>query len=265
MSISSLTAEATRLIAVFQDKEADIDAALVAAVAAVSSQTKTINVDSIGGLDTNAGTYGAPVKTLDKANTLLQTGGMNFLILAKDGEYDLDTITALNNAVIGIDGSWSPAGRVVGEQSKAIINQGAIWDTESSTDFACGYKGFGIALTMYNVDFHSAEHTDVDRDWGFYNSGIINNTHLPMNLSVVWSDITINDAELAHVIAPAAIALKSCEITIATVGSLLILIEEATCQISTANLIINDALTLPDIVDGVNPTNTIYNADVVGA
>ena len=118
---------------------------------------------------------------------------------------------------------------------------------------------------MYGVDFQSAEHTDVDREWGPYNSGVINNGHLPMWLTMVYSDITINDAELAHVIAPAAIALEGCEVTIATEGSVVINIEDATCQISTSNLVINDALTLPDIVDGADANNVIYNADVIGA
>lgn len=87
--IAQLTGTASALIDTFNNKEADIGAAVEAAIKAVPLAYKTLYVDQAAGSDSNMGdTAEEPLKTLSEAFSRVPYGGALDIILLSD--YTLD-------------------------------------------------------------------------------------------------------------------------------------------------------------------------------
>lgn len=81
MGMQQLLADIGTLIATFNGKKAEIDAAVLAAKTAILDNTKTFYVDPVSGLDTNAGTQAAPFASLKKACDSVPVSGVGTIKL----------------------------------------------------------------------------------------------------------------------------------------------------------------------------------------
>lgn len=82
MGMQQLLADIGTLIATINGKQAEIDAAVLAAKTAILDNTKTFWVDPVAGLDTNAGTQAAPFATIKKACDSVPVSGVGTINLA---------------------------------------------------------------------------------------------------------------------------------------------------------------------------------------
>lgn len=83
-TIADLVTKTTSLLDYFGTKKAGIDAAVAAAIAAIPSGDKTYYVNQLTGADTNDGSAGSPLKTIDKALSNTPVGGLCTAFLQAD-------------------------------------------------------------------------------------------------------------------------------------------------------------------------------------
>ena len=83
-TIADLVTKTTSLLDYFGTKKAGIDAAVAAAIAAIPSADKTYFINQLTGSDTNDGSAGAPLKTIDKALSNTPVGGLCTAFLQAD-------------------------------------------------------------------------------------------------------------------------------------------------------------------------------------
>lgn len=98
--IADLVTEAKGLIATFNGKKAEINAAVSAAIAAIPSNAKTYYINTVIGDDKAAGTAAAPLKSLKQALYNTPAGGQVVCYLQTD--HLLDTNVAVDNRVLHI-------------------------------------------------------------------------------------------------------------------------------------------------------------------
>lgn len=101
--IADLVSATNSLIAVFNGKSAAIDARVSAAIAATPEMRRIWYVDQVAGLDTNAGTAAAPLKTIGKAIANTPTNGICNVLLLSD--YTVDSQIDLNVGRLIVEGS----------------------------------------------------------------------------------------------------------------------------------------------------------------
>jgi len=98
--VADLVTASNALIATFSGKNAEINKAVAAAIAAIPSNEKSFYINSITGDDKNPGTAAAPLKTLKQALYNTPSGGTVVCNLQTD--YLLDTNVAVSNRVMHI-------------------------------------------------------------------------------------------------------------------------------------------------------------------
>ena len=86
-TIGDLVSKTTLLLDYFGSKKAGIDSAVAAAIAAVPVNKKVLYIHQTAGLDTNDGSSGAPLKTIEKAVAMTPVGGVLSIRLLSD--YDM--------------------------------------------------------------------------------------------------------------------------------------------------------------------------------
>lgn len=112
MGLNKLMSDVSALIAAYNTKKTEIDAAVTAAQTAVLANNKAYYVDSVAGLDTNAGTQAAPFKTIRKACDSIPISGYGTITIVGDESViaDISTDIAVYNKTIIIK-SLSPTSR----------------------------------------------------------------------------------------------------------------------------------------------------------
>ncbi|PWY44426.1 DUF1565 domain-containing protein [Pseudomonas sp. RW405] len=85
--VANLVTQTNSLLSYYQTRKAGIDAAVVAAIAAVPETSRAWYVDQINGLDTNDGTQAKPLKTINRAIAMTPASGYCTVNLV--GDYDL--------------------------------------------------------------------------------------------------------------------------------------------------------------------------------
>ncbi len=112
MGLNKLMSDVSALIAAYNTKKTEIDAAVTAAQTAVLANNKNYYVDPVAGLDTNSGTQDSPFKTIRKACDSVPIGGYGTITVvgneAVTAEITSD-ITLYNKSIILK--SASPASR----------------------------------------------------------------------------------------------------------------------------------------------------------
>lgn len=99
--VAELTTATNALLAIYNAKNASIEARVAAAIAAVPSMSKTFYINQLTGDDTAAGTAAAPLKTLQKALSNTPNGGQTIVYLQAD--YDLASNLAVDGRLLHID------------------------------------------------------------------------------------------------------------------------------------------------------------------
>jgi len=97
--VGNLVTQTTKLIDYFGAKKSEIDKAVAAAIAAAPETSRSWYVDPVNGLDTNAGTQAAPLKTINRAIAMTPPSGVCTAYILDD--YDMPAgIGSLNSVVI---------------------------------------------------------------------------------------------------------------------------------------------------------------------
>lgn len=97
--VAALVTQTTKLIDYFGTKKSDIDKAVAAAIAAAPETSRSWYVDPVNGLDTNAGTQAAPLKTINRAIAMTPPSGVCTAYILDD--YDMPAgIGSLNSVLI---------------------------------------------------------------------------------------------------------------------------------------------------------------------
>lgn len=96
--IADLVTATNGLITAFNAKKSGIDTAVAAAIAAIPEGRKFFYVHQVNGLDTNTGTSGSPLKSIDKALANTPFGGICSILLQADYNLAVD--------VVGLDGRY---------------------------------------------------------------------------------------------------------------------------------------------------------------
>lgn len=135
--IADLVTEAKGLIATFNGKKNEINAAVAAAIAAIPLNEKSFYINAISGDDKNPGTAEAPLKSLKQA--LYNTPAGGFVICYLQGDYVLDTQVAVNSR------SMSVCSDVAGVKRKLRCNY---YTTSEGSTWQGGFVAYNSGMVM---------------------------------------------------------------------------------------------------------------------
>lgn len=119
-----------------------------------------IYTDAVNGSDSNAGTSGAPVKTLTKAATLL-TDDLNKLWLVPSGDYT-DCLNVGHHVSVNVESTVGPIKAVikaaspnlfgVGCRNSAVLTLTRVWVKPGVTGQHCCNVGQNVCFDLVNCD-----------------------------------------------------------------------------------------------------------------
>jgi len=170
MSISSLTAEASTLLAYFQAERTRIQSALTAALDAIPNKgSVSLWVDSIAGDDAAAGTEAAPKRTLVGAfaGVSAKPGTFIALRLARDGDYLWPEVNFPNSHCVVFGAQYDP--RDVGAAVLPIVRQQ--YTVSGGSIRVSGLSGDRSSIEIFNCDVRSV--TPAAEDAALPVSGLI--------------------------------------------------------------------------------------------
>ena len=269
MSISALTTEASRLIRVFQDKEEDIDAAVAAAVAAAGDMKLFLYIDSIGGDDDNPGTAALPLKTLEKANTLVKDGMAVQITFACDGSYAFAAATSVGNCDITWIGNWVPSYRTVttvdenGLPVFATITQGASALPGTTYDVTGRYDGNGTSLWVYQCHLKTATKTASGQTFPPYRSGFVTAPGSAVVQAISNSTLELHDAPAANAYNFGIFSFTLTDVNLVGDGPL-VQTETGVCLLHVYGVTVTPTTLIKDLVVGYtsSPKNFVSNVSL---
>lgn len=140
-NVADLVTKTTLLIDYFGSKKAGIDAAVVAAIAAVPVNKKLLYVHQLNGSDANDGGPLSPLKSIDKAIAITPVGGICSVRLLAD--YDLLGIVSFDGTALEIRSD------TIG--TKRTIRPGYFKDANGGTNLAGFSFHLGSQATLRDV------------------------------------------------------------------------------------------------------------------
>jgi len=189
--IAVLANEAAALNQTFQNKKAEIDAAVAAAVAAAPSLYRTYYVDAVNGDDANEGTQAAPFATVKKACGAVPAGGFGRILLTDGQTHVIDQSIVLLNKRIkleGMNGSGAAASATL--TSTCTVKQSVSGNVNVMRSFYL----VGGSLELAYVDVDLPARADPTLIWG-WNSGLVTSGEADSIIPVKmrWGDLFLRD------------------------------------------------------------------------
>lgn len=154
MGLNKLMSDVSALIAAYNTKKTEIDAAVTAAQTAVLANNKAYYVDPVAGLDTNAGTQAAPFKTLKKACDSVPIGGFGDITIIGDGSVtcEIENDITIYNKVMFIRSQITDASNK--QNMPKIINKSY---TSGAYQLSSGFFIRNSSLSFINIRIATAK------------------------------------------------------------------------------------------------------------
>jgi len=245
--VAALVTASNELTNTVSTKQASIDAAVAAAVAAVPKLEVDIYVDNVAGLDNNSGDINNPVKTIDEA--LRRIKPSTTIYLQSGQTHTLKTYPNIINSTLVI--------RSYGAGVKPILNQLAYTDINTNTQRAYGIVCNNSSIKFIDLNIQTAINNTTNAI-SFYYSGIVSTlSSTYVNIVLQNCDVLMQDfkffgqSNAVYVtfsifsstidrLSPAGLTPGICELQQTGVGA-----------IAQASSILLSSLTWPDLIPGI--------------
>jgi|GEM_PF-3748921 len=182
--LAALTQASNSLVGYYNNKKADIDNAVAAAVAAAPLLKRQIYVDSIAGDNANDGSADNPYQTLAYAVNSLPSGSFGTVNLTPGIDYVIDNSIDVTNKVIYL-------------RCTDFNNHARIRNICTIDNATVGFFGVDGLIKSINVDYKTAEFLEPENPSNAISNGIFN---LPsatgLKVLIFQSDIELNDTSL---------------------------------------------------------------------
>lgn len=264
MGMSQLINEASGLLANFNSKKKEIDAAVAAAVSAVPLMERNYYVDAVLGDDVNnSGTSALPFKTIKKAIDSVPVGGSAKIELAPDQVYVLSygkSIGLINKSIV-ITGK-------VGQPKPVIVNE-SVYSSSANTILSSGItlKNSGLALQFLKLK--TSDRPEGYRDFASNGYGIISRQDLSSGWVGLYScEVEINQTSfmrLANGGSSIDFSAYNTTVTRPGTGYLLDLDSGVPIKAMFTSMILPVGVKLGDLISNIirdvngNPNNVLCN------